>query len=204
MSPPSGGGPPATRRDRVETLVRDGCAGDALHIAALYAPFVERTCVSFESQAPDAAEIARRIDAARAGHAWLVAECAGRFAGYAYATRWRGRCAYDWTAETAVYVCEEARGRGVGRALGAALLERLDGLGYRSAVAGIALPNDPSRALHRQLGYRPIGRVERAGWKFGRWVAVEFWECAVGTGTPGERPAGPSRPNSGGQTQDSD
>ena len=169
-------------------LVRDARPADADPIAALYAPFVLETTVSFEAEAPDAAEIARRVAAAQERHAWLAAELDGRFAGYAYATPWRARAAYAWTVETAVYVAADARGRGVGRSLGEALLGRLEGLGYRSAVAGVALPNDASRALHRRLGYRAAGVVERAGWKLGRWVAVEFWERPLGAEPPARLP----------------
>ena len=171
-----------------EIVIRDAMPGDAGRIAELYAPFVNETAISFEEVPPDEAEFRDRISAAQEHHAWLVLETDGAFRGYAYAPRFRGRAAYDWTCETAIYLDAAVRGRGLGHALGGALLERVETLGYRSAIAGVALPNAPSQALHERLGYRPVGTVERAGWKFGRWHAIEFWERPLGASPGGRRP----------------
>src|SRR5579863_4036774 len=92
-------------------------ARDARACAAIYAPFVRDTPVSFEEQPPSEAEIARRITAVSEGYPWLVAEVAGEVAGYAYACAHRDRAAYRWAAEVTVYVEEGRRGQGVGRAL---------------------------------------------------------------------------------------
>ncbi len=133
-----------------ELTIRDADpARDAAACATIYAPHVEGSPVSFEERAPDAAEMAARIERYGASHAWLVAEREGRVVGYAYATAFNERPAYRWSASVSVYVAEDARGGGVGRALYSALFERLRERGFRMACAGITLPNEASVACTR-------------------------------------------------------
>lgn len=101
--------------------------------------------------------------------------------GYAKAGTWRDRAAYDWTAEVGLYVAHDARGRGIGRALYAALLAELAQRGFRSAIAGITLPNDASLALHRAFGFDSVGIVRDAGYKLGQWCDVEFFQKRFAT-----------------------
>src|SRR6476469_5086525 len=109
-----------------ELTIRDADPGhDAAACAAIYAPHVEGSPVSFEERAPDAAEMAARIERYGASHAWLVAERGGEVVGYAYATAFNERPAYRWSAFVSVYIAEDARGEGLGRALYGALFERL-------------------------------------------------------------------------------
>jgi phosphinothricin acetyltransferase len=89
---------------------------------------------------------------------------------------WRERAAYQWTAEAGLYIADAARGHGLGRALYAALLDELARRGFRSAIAGITLPNPASVRLHEALGFTPVGVFEDAGWKHDRWHAVGFWQ----------------------------
>lgn len=107
---------------------------------------------------------------------WLVADEDGQVVGYAKAGTWRDRAAYQFTAETGLYIADAARGRGIGRALYVALLDELARRGFRSAVAGITLPNDASVALHLALGFEAAGVVHDAGFKHGAWHAVSFWQ----------------------------
>ncbi|MBA3502097.1 MAG: N-acetyltransferase family protein [Myxococcota bacterium] len=100
----------------------------------------------------------------------------GAVLGYAKAGVWRDRAAYDWTCEIGLYVTESARGRGIGRALYTALLDELARRGFRSAIAGITLPNDPSIELHRKFGFESVGIVRDAGYKHGGWCDVEFFQ----------------------------
>jgi L-amino acid N-acyltransferase YncA len=170
-------------------------ARDAAACAAIYAPSVEATAVSFELVPPDAAEFARRIAKYAATHQFLVAEEGGEVIGYAYACRWAERPAYDWAVETSVYVDRAHHGKGVGRALYTELFERLAAQGFRVAVAGVTLPNPASIALHESMGFESIGSLRDIGFKEGRWHDVGYWQrglAPLGDGTP-ERPlpAGP-------------
>src|SRR5215218_5116355 len=153
---------------------RDGAA-----CAAIYAPHVEEGAVSFEQRAPDAAELAARIERYGATHAWLVAEREGSVVGYAYATAFNERPAYRWSAGVSVYVAEEARGGGVGRGLYEALFERLRERGFHMACAGITLPNEASVGLHESLGFEQVGVNRQIGWKEGAWRDVGWFQLEL-------------------------
>jgi phosphinothricin acetyltransferase len=166
---------------------------DAAACAAIYAPSVEATPISFELVPPDAAEFAARIRKYAATHQFLVAEAGREVIGYAYACRWADRAAYDWSVETSVYVDAAHQGEGVGRALYAELFTRLRAQGFRVAVAGITLPNPASIGLHESIGFVPIGALRDIGWKEGAWRDVGYWQLylqPVGEAAP-EPPTAP-------------
>lgn len=148
---------------------------DAAEIAAIYAPFVRDTTVSFEATPPDEAEMSARIRRIGDRHCFLVADDGGALAGYAYATAHRERAAYRWSTEVSAYVADSARRAGVGRRLYAALLDVLRRQGFRMAYAGVTLPNSPSVAFHEAMGFRLVGRYENVGWKHGAWRDVGWW-----------------------------
>jgi len=154
-------------------------ARDAAACAAIYAPSVESTPISFELTPPDATEFARRIERYSATHQFLVAEEGGAVVGYAYACRWRERPAYDWAVEVSVYVDAARKGEGIGRALYAELLDRLRAQGFRVVVAGITLPNPASVALHERMGFESIGALREVGWKVGGWHDVGYWQLLL-------------------------
>ena len=164
-------------------------ASDAAACAAIYAPFVADSAVSFEEEPPDADEMRRRIERISAAYPWLVAESDGEVAGFAYGCPHRDRAAYRWAADVTVYVDEPYRRRGVGKALYGALLPLLHRQGLRIACAGITLPNDASVALHESCGFRPVGVYRRIGFKLGRWHDVGWWQLELdpaGDDPPGE------------------
>jgi phosphinothricin acetyltransferase len=152
---------------------------DAAAVAAIYAYYIRETVVTFEETPVSAAAMARRIEEIATSLPWLVWDESSAVLGYAYAAPWKQRSAYRFTAETTVYVAENRRGRGIGGELYAALLDELRGRGLHSAVGCIALPNPASIALHEKLGFKEIGRFEEAGWKFGRWVDVGYWQVML-------------------------
>jgi L-amino acid N-acyltransferase YncA len=169
---------------------------DAAACAAIYAPSVESTPISFELVAPDAAEFTRRIERYAATHQFLVAEDAGEVVGYAYACRWAERAAYDWAVEVSVYVDGAHHGRGIGRALYEELFERLRAQGFRVAVAGVTLPNAASIGLHESMGFEPIGSLRDIGWKEGAWRDVGYWQLYLRPpGTEAPAPPLPPRPS---------
>jgi phosphinothricin acetyltransferase len=152
---------------------------DAAACAAIYAPSVESTPISFELEPPDAAEFAHRIEKYSATHQFLVAETGGEVVGYAYACRWRDRPAYDWAVEVSVYVDAARKGEGIGGALYVELLDRLRAQRFHVAVAGITLPNPASIALHERLGFESIGALREVGWKVGGWHDVGYWQLLL-------------------------
>jgi L-amino acid N-acyltransferase YncA len=173
---------------------------DAEACAAIYAPSVEGSVVSFEERAPDAAEIAARIAAISTTHPWLVAEEGGEVVGYAYACHHRERAAYRWAADVSVYVAAGQRGQGHGRGLYEALFERLRAQGFQVACAGITLPNEASVGLHEQLGFVAVGVMRRIGWKQGAWRDVGWWqlELVPAAADPPPEPLPPEPPPSAG------
>lgn len=186
---PSGAPLPALR-------LRDATVDDAAACAAVYAPYVRDTAVSFEDAPPTPAQVAERIAAALATHAWVVAELpaegrdGARVVGYAYAGPYAARPAYAWACETSVYLELGRRRTGAGRALYAALLDRLTALGYRQAVAGYAEPNPASAGLHAALGFEVVGTFRGIGFKHGTWHDVTRVQRPLGPGAasaPGPR-----------------
>jgi phosphinothricin acetyltransferase len=157
-------------------LVRAASASDAAACAAIYAPFVTDSWVSFEAVPPDADEMARRIADHGSSHGWLIAERDGVVAGYAYGSAHRAREAYRTSCDVAVYVDPAFARQGTGRALYAALLPMLKTRELHAAFAGIALPNAASIALHEVFGFTAIGIYREVGWKMGDWRDVGWWQ----------------------------
>ncbi|WP_067734510.1 arsinothricin resistance N-acetyltransferase ArsN1 family B [Novosphingobium naphthalenivorans] len=156
--------------------IRPATPADAPACAAIYAPFVTGSVVSFETEAPDDAEMARRIADYGASHAWLAAEIDGAVAGYAYGSPHRTRAAYASSCDVTVYVDPAHARQGIGRALYAALLPRLKDKGLHAAFAGIALPNPGSVGLHEAMGFTPVGIYREVGRKLGAWHDVGWWQ----------------------------
>ena len=172
MAGPDGG----SRAEQGRVLVRMAALADAAAIAAIYAPYVEETIVSFEEQAPAAAEIEARILAAGDLYPWLVAERGGEILGYAYATPFRARSAYRFVVETTVYVRRNEGGRGIGSLLYRPLIAGLEEQGFTQAIAAISLPNPASVTLHERFGFVPAGSYRQVGWKLGQWIDVGLWQ----------------------------
>ncbi len=160
---------------------------DGAACAAIYAPYVTATSISFELVAPDGDEMGARIERTIARTPWVVVELDGGVRAYAYGARHRDRAAYDWTVETTVYVDRKHVHRGLGRIAMNAVLAILRLQGTHLVVAGITPPNDGSVALHEALGFDRVGRFEAIGWKQGRWHGVEWF--ALELGAAGDEPA---------------
>lgn len=169
--------------------VRDAEPADAAACAAIYAPYVRDTAITFELDPPGAEEMAARIAASQAGHAWLVLERDGGVVGYSYGTSWQSRPAYRFSCEVSVYIEMGRRRSGAGRALYEALFERLRARGFRNAVAGMTVPNEGSEGLHLALGFRPVGAYTSIGYKLGAWHHVAYFQLELAeTGTPPAEP----------------
>src|SRR5215831_417981 len=169
-------------------VIRASQEGDVAQIAAIYGYHVLHGLASFEEVPPDIDEIAsRRRDILARGLPYLVAERSGRVLGYCYAGPYRTRSAYRFTLEDSIYIDQTEAGRGLGRALLAALLDRCAELGYRQMVAVIGGSDTwPSIRLHAALGFTQAGVLRAVGFKFGRWVDIVLMQRALG---PGQRSA---------------
>jgi phosphinothricin acetyltransferase len=164
--------------------LRPSTDADLPAITAIYGHNVEHGTGTFETEAPDQTEMARRrADVLAKGLPWLVAEQDGRVLGYAYANQFRPRRAYRFCLEDSIYLHADARGRGVGRLLLAELLARCEAAGARQMLAVIGdAANAGSIGVHRALGFEHTGLLKASGWKFGRWLDVVLMQKALGTG----------------------
>jgi L-amino acid N-acyltransferase YncA len=158
---------------------RIATADDADAIADIYAPYVRETIISFETEPPDAKEIAERMRRIGAQYPWLAASTDGRLVGYAYACENRARLAYRWSVDAAVYLHPLAQRQGIGGGLYRRLFSLLREQGYVNAFAGISLPNAASVRLHEAMGFALIGVYEQVGYKLGAWHDVGWWQLKL-------------------------
>lgn len=169
--------------------LRAAAPADAAALAAIYAPYVADSHISFETVPPDEAEMRRRIEAGGDLYPWLVAEDAHAVLGFAYAAAFRPRAAYRFAVETSVYSRGDGESRGAGGALYERLLAVLRDQGFTEAIAAISLPNAASVRLHEKLGFGRVGTYRRVGYKLGAWHDVGLWQCPLAPG--GESPHEP-------------
>ena len=149
---------------------------DAHVIAAIYNWYIAHSRCTCEEQQVSDADMGRRIAAAGASMPWLVLEEGGIVLGYAYASVWKARAAYDRSREVTVYLHHNATGKGRGRRLYQQLVDELGNTPIHSLIASIALPNAGSVALHESLGFEKVGQFSEIGFKFGEFVDVGYWQ----------------------------
>lgn len=168
--------------------VRMAFEADAPALAAIYEPYVRTTAITFEYEPPSAEDFAARMRVTQQNYPYVMAELDGRPVGYAYASTFKGRPAYDWAVETSIYVARGQSGRGIGRALHDALERCLRAQGICNMYACIAVPDGPddetltrnSERFHAHLGYRLVGEFFRCGYKAGRWYNMVWMEKIIG------------------------
>ena len=165
-------------------LLRPSTPADLPAITSIYAWNVDHGTGTFELEAPDEAEMARRRDDVLSkGLPWLVVERDAVVLGYAYANHFRPRRAYRFCLEDSVYLAADAKGQGLGRLLLAELLARCEAAGARQMLAVIGdSANLGSVGVHRTLGFEHIGVMKAAGWKFDRWLDVVIMQKSLGQG----------------------
>jgi L-amino acid N-acyltransferase YncA len=160
-------------------IIRLATLDDAEAIRDIYAPICEATPISFETQAPSADEMRRRIAKTLESLPWLVRELHGEVVGYAYASPHRERAAYRWSVDVSAYVRNGHRRTGVGRALYTSLFALLRLLGFHNALAGVTLPNPGSVGLHESLGFQTVGVYRHIGFKCGEWHDVAWYQLGL-------------------------
>jgi len=164
--------------------LRNATADDLPHITAIYRDSVLNGTASYEITPPTQDEMADRFQAiCEKGYPYLVAEDeTGALLGYAYASAFRTRPAYRWMVEDSIYLAPEARGRGIGRLLLDALVERCEALGFRQMIAVIGGVHPASVAVHRAAGFTETGLLKGTGYKHGRWLDTMLMQKALGDG----------------------
>ena len=173
-----------------EFTIRTARPSDAKALAEIYAHHVLHGTATFETEAPDSAEMGARLaKVLAAGAPWLVSEDEdGTALGYAYAAAFRDRPAYRFACENSVYIRHDRRGEGIGRALLALLIVKAERAGYRQMIAVIAGAQPASVRLHGACGFEEVGRMRSVGRKHGQWLDTYYMQRALGPGdsTPPE------------------
>jgi len=160
--------------------IRPVTESDATAIAGIYNTYVSGTCITFETEPVQAPEMAQRITETLASSLpWLVAEASGQVIGYAYASKWKGRCAYRYSVESTVYLDTAYTGKGIGKLLYAELIDAIRACSMHAVIGGIALPNASSIALHESLRFKKVAHFEQVGYKQDRWIDVGYWQLLL-------------------------
>jgi phosphinothricin acetyltransferase len=159
--------------------IRLATPSDAKGILNIYAPYIENTSFTFETDIPSVEEFSERIRSYLLNWPWLVCEIDGVIAGYAYATRHRERKAYQWSVECSVYIHDDFQKKGIASALYNVLFKILKRQGFRNVYAVINLPNDKSVAFHESMGFVYFTTYEKVGYKLGKWKNVGWWRLIL-------------------------
>jgi phosphinothricin acetyltransferase len=163
-----------------ELSIRPAELSDAPVLARIYNHYVSNTVVTFEEDPLSDDDMAGRVSESRAASLpWIVAELSGVVVGYAYASKWKGRCAYRYSVETTIYLDNSITSRGIGSKLYRELLSQIRAMGMHTAIGGVALPNPASVALHEKHGFRHVGTFHQVGYKQARWVDVGYWQVLL-------------------------
>lgn len=160
---------------------------DVPELLKIYAPYVEKTAVTFDYEIPTLSEFTEKIGRILKKYPVLVAEGEGKIAGYAYADTFKNKAAYDWAVETTIYIEENSRKMGVGRLLYEELERMLKAQNIVNLNACIAYPAKEdihltmdSVKFHEKLGYRMVGEFRQCGYKFNRWYHMVWMEKHIG------------------------
>ena len=170
-----------------QSVIRPAVPEDAARLLEIYAPYVEKTAITFEYDVPTEEEFRGRIERIRARYPYLVIERGGVIMGYAYAGVFKDRAAYDRSCEMTIYLDRGAAGAGLGRKLYEALEEELKAKGILNLYACIGVPEEDdeyldhnSEQFHEHMGYTKIGTFHQFGFKFGRWYNMIWMEKMIG------------------------
>lgn len=167
--------------------IRMATKADAKEILDIYVPYVNNTAISFEYDVPSVEEFTDRIINISKQYPYIVAIDSNRIIGYAYASSFNKRVAYDWAVETTIYLRQNCRGKGIGRKLYLALeeiLKRQNILNLNACIAYTSTENayltNTSMYFHEHLGYKKIGHFTKCGYKFGSWYDMIWMEKIIG------------------------
>ena len=161
-------------------MIRQTRLDDAHAIADIYNHYIKNTRVTFEETLVTVSDInARILELESTGLPRVVAEHNGNVIGYAYATKWSGRCSYRYSVEITIYLDASVSKRGWGTQLYKVLFDELRSCGIHAVIGGISLPNEASVALHEKFGMEKVAHFKEVGFKFGQWVDVGYWQVVL-------------------------
>jgi len=160
-------------------MVRHAKSEDISQILDIYNHYVLNTTVTFEESAISKDEMEKRVSEVQQSLPWLLYEQEAKIIGFAYAASWKWRSAYRHAVESTLYVHHQHFRKGIGSQLYGELIKELKKCPVHAVLGGIALPNPESQALHQKLGYHKVGSLVEVGFKFDRWLDVEYWELLL-------------------------
>jgi L-amino acid N-acyltransferase YncA len=159
--------------------VRLATEADSASILEIYTPFISDTVITFEYKVPTVTEFGKRITDIQKKYPYIICEVNGSVVGYAYASQFNERAAYDWSVDFSIYIKPQYHRKNIGKALYFTLFELLKLQGYYNAYAGVTLPNIKSESLHQSFGFKPIGVYQNVGYKFGDWHDVKWFQLKI-------------------------
>jgi L-amino acid N-acyltransferase YncA len=160
----------------MDKLIRLATIEDSAEILGIYKPFITGTTITFEYEIPSLDEFEDRMENIQSIYPWFVCEIDNNVVGYAYASKFNERAAYDWSVDFSIYINPEYHRRNIGKALYHALLETLKLQGFCNAYALITSPNIKSECMHKSLGFKEVGLCKNVGYKMGKWLGVRWFE----------------------------
>ncbi len=153
---------------------------DVPAITAIYRHYVEKTAITFDTEAPGEEAIAEKYAGLKKlGHPLIIAERGGKVAGYAYASFYRPRAAYRFTAEDSIYLDPAETGRGLGKIMLTELLAQSKAFGFRQMLAVITADTANSIGIHEKFGFERVGYYKAVGYKFDRWHDIVHLQKAL-------------------------
>ena len=160
-------------------MIREVTSNDIQEICDIYNYYISNTIITFEITPVSYEEMEKRIVDITRILPFLVHEQDGKITGFTYASKWKGRCAYEHSVESTVYIGMEFQGRGVGTTLYSKLLDTLRNQNFHAVIGGISLPNEKSRKLHEKLGFEKVAHFKEVGYKFDKWIDVGYWQLVI-------------------------
>lgn len=157
-------------------IIRDIFIEDAEQVLNIYAPFIRHTVITFEEEVPTVAEFTERVENYRQLYPWLIAEVNGEIAGYAYASKYRERIAYQWVAECSIYMHSNYKGKGIAKKLYSALFDILKLQDIYRLYAVIGIPHEESTRFHEKMGFQYFATYKHTGYKLGQWRDTGWYE----------------------------
>ena len=154
-------------------------ATDYQQLLNIYQPYVLKTPISFETTVPSIEEFSQRIENIQKKYPYFVAVKNNQVIGYAYASSYRSRAAFDSSVELSIYVDQNHHHGGIGKQLYQILLDSLKDLGFVMAYACITYPNEKSVAFHQKFGFDLIGHFHKSGFKFNQFHDTLFMELQL-------------------------